>query len=254
MAENVSSKVLFHFTNSIYNLKNILKDGFFPHYCPEYTLNPVDQKEASKGCSPLQAIPLVSFCDLPLSLIRKHLKEYGNFGIGLNKKWGIRKGVAPVIYTHRKAQTCKPIMYLNTKEANDNKKIVADDLNLLATYTKPFKGHAWRDEQVKRNVIFYDEREWRYVPRGIKPLFLKRDDYAIISKTTALHKRFKEKYTLAIPPDDIQYLIVQYDKDENNILELHDYIMRLYGRRYSRKDAILVTTAIMTDDCIKEDI
>ena len=45
-----------------------------------------------------------------------------------------------------------------------------------------------------------------------------------------------------------------YDKDEKNILELHDYIMRLYVRRYSRKDAILVTTAIMTDDCIREDV
>jgi hypothetical protein len=59
---------------------------------------------------------------------------------------------------------------------------------------------------------------------------------------------------LPIHPDDIQYLIVPYDKDENNVLELHDYVMRLYTQRYSRKDAILVTTAIMTDDHIQEDI
>ncbi len=45
-----------------------------------------------------------------------------------------------------------------------------------------------------------------------------------------------------------------YDKGENNILELHDYLMRLYARRYSRKDAILVTSAIMTDDCIRDDV
>jgi hypothetical protein len=127
-------------------------------------------------------------------------------------------------------------------------------LKLLAAYTKPFKGYAWRNKQVKRNITFYDEREWRYVPRRIKPLFLNRDDYSNISKTRALHEQFMKKYALAIPPDDIQYLIVQYDKDENNILELHDYIMGLYGRRYSRKEAILVTTAIMTDDCIREDI
>ena len=34
---------------------------------------------------------------------------HGNFGIGLEKKWGIRHGVAPVIYTHSKAKTRPPV-------------------------------------------------------------------------------------------------------------------------------------------------
>lgn len=56
------------------HLKGILKDGFFPRYCPEYTLDPVDRKAASKRRPPMRAAPMVCFCDLPLSLIRKHLK------------------------------------------------------------------------------------------------------------------------------------------------------------------------------------
>jgi len=108
-------------------------------------------------------------------------------------------------------------------------------------------GPAWRNNRVKRRVQFYDEREWRYVP---EPLFLDWKDYLDKSKRTELHKRFERKYALRISPGVIQYLIVPYDKDEKNILELHNYLMRLY----SRKDAILVTTAIMTVDRIQKDV
>jgi hypothetical protein len=53
----------------------------------------------------MYAIPMVCFCDLPLSLIKKHVEEYGGYGIGLNKTWGVKNGVAPVIYTHSRAKT-----------------------------------------------------------------------------------------------------------------------------------------------------
>jgi hypothetical protein len=93
-----------------------------------------------------------------------------------------------------------------------------------------------------------------FLIRGPEPLFLDFNDYEDLSRRNALHKVFKKKHSLAITPDVIQYLIVPHDKHEKNILKLHDYVMRLYARRYSRKDAVLVGTTIMTDDCIKEDI
>lgn len=256
MAENVSSNVLFHFTKSMDDLKSILKHGFFPHYCLEYTLDPVDTEAAAKRRPPMRAAPMVCFCDLPLSLIRKHLKAYGNFGIGLDKKWGLKNGVAPVIYTHPKARTRLPVLRLTARAAKSSDKTAANDLKVLAAYTKPFVGPAWRKNRVKPKVKFYDEREWRYVPvvRGVDPLFLDWKDYNNTAKRNRLHNRFKKQNVLPIPPDVIQYLIVPYDRNENNILALHDYLMRLYGQRYSRKDAILLTTAIMTDDCIKEDV
>jgi hypothetical protein len=238
------------------SLRSILEYGFFPHYCPEYTLDPVDKEAASKRRPPMRAAPMVCFCDLPLSLIRKHLKEYGNFGIGLDKKWGLKNGVAPVIYTHAKARTRQPVSRLTVKAVKSNDKTVVSDLEVLTAYTKPYVGPAWRNGSVKPRVQFYDEREWRYVPviRGIEPLFLDWKDYRNTSKRNELHKRFKKHNALPIPPDVVEYLIVPYDKAENNILKLYDYIMRLYTRRYSRKDAMLVTTAIMTDDRIKKDV
>jgi hypothetical protein len=161
-----------------------------------------------------------------------------------------------VLYTHRTARTRQPVLRLTAKAAKANDKRAATDLELLAAYTKPFEGPAWRNNRVQKKVRFYDEREWRYVPvvRGDEPLFLEREDYDNTAKRNRLHKRFKKQNALPIHPDDVQYLIVPYDKDEKNVLELHDYLMRLIARRYSRKDAVLVTTAIMTDDCIREDV
>jgi hypothetical protein len=83
-----------------------------------------------------------------------------------------------------------------------------------------------------------------------KPLFIGWDTYQDASKRAKLHSCLKAENALPISPDDIQYLIIPYDKGENNILRLHNYL----AKRYSRKDAILVTTAIMTDDCLTEDI
>jgi hypothetical protein len=256
MSENISSNVLFHFTKSMDALKSILRYGFSPHYCPEYSLEPEDAEAASARRPPMRAAPMVCFCDLPLSLIRRHLKEYGNFGIGLEKGWGIHGGLAPVIYTHSKAKTRPPVSRLTSRARKGSDETELKDLRFLAAYTKPFEGPAWRNDRLQKKVRFYDEREWRYVPviRGGEPLFLDIKDYNDISRRNRLHKWLKREHSLPITPDVIQYLIVPYDKPENNILELHDYIMRLYGRRYSHKDAILVGTTIMTDDCIKEDV
>jgi Putative abortive phage resistance protein AbiGi, antitoxin len=253
MAENVSSSVLFHFTKSMDCLKGILKNGFFPRYCLEYSLEPGDRKTASKRRPPMYAVPMVCFCDLPMSLIHKHLKEYGPYGIGLDKAWGLKSGVAPVIYTHRKAQTRQPIIHLTTKAVRTGDEKAANDLKVLAAYTKPFVGPAWRERARPRfqtRVRFYDEREWRFVPRVRgSDLFLSWKDYKDTSKRRSLHKNF-EKLALAIQPDFIMYLILPYERSENNVMELHDYLMTLY----TRKDAILVTSTIMTEDCIQEDV
>jgi hypothetical protein len=198
------------------------------------------------------AAPLVCFCDLPLSLIRKHISEYGDYGIGLTKQWGIKNGLSPIIYTHKTAQTWPPILRLSANAEKNNDKTVANDLMRLAAYTKPISGAAWRNNVVEPKVHFYDEREWRYVPvvRGGEPLFLRRGGYTNAHKTNTLNKRLKAKYALPIHPDDVQYLIVPDDKQERHVLSLAKYIKGLYGHN----NAVLVTTTIMSFDCIQEDV
>jgi hypothetical protein len=255
MADNISSNVLFHFTSSMDHLKSILENGIQPRYCLEYSLDKDDRRSAHQNRPPLRAIPMVCFCDLPLSLIRKHLKEYGRFGIGLDKTWGTRNGVSPVIYTHGRSKT-RPSLSRLTSIASPATEKVSRDLNYLAAYTKPFQGPAWRKGRAKHRIRFYDEREWRYVPaiQGKHPLFLDRSDFDDEAMRRTLHTHLKKEHALSITPHAVQYLIIPYDKSEKGVLELHDFVMRLYTKRYSRKDAVLVATAIMTDDCIKHDI
>jgi Putative abortive phage resistance protein AbiGi, antitoxin len=249
MSENISSSVLFHFTSSEKKLLNILKFGFHPHYCPEYIFGLVDLAAAQNNRSPNQAAPMVCFCDLPLSLISRHLKKYGKYGIGLTKRWGIEKGVAPVFYTHDQSQTFEPLSNRNWAARSERNLTAVNELLMLTAYMKPVRGNAWRRGQVKRDVHFYDEREWRYVPRlqiGEK-LFISRREYEDDSKRSALHAALKSKHTLRVTPQDIIYLMVP---DDSRVIKLFKHLVTLYGA----KDAILPQTAIISVDCIVGDV
>jgi hypothetical protein len=83
------------------------------------------------------------------------------------------------------------------------------------------------------------------------PLFLPWQQFKRNSTKTALQRRLKKQNTLQISPDDIVCLVVPPDKKENNILELHEHLKRIYP---SRKDVVLVTTTIMTSDFIHGDV
>ncbi|HZV35905.1 MAG TPA: abortive infection system antitoxin AbiGi family protein [Verrucomicrobiae bacterium] len=241
--------MLFHFTRKLEYLKSILADGFHPRYCPEYMFGGRDAAAAKNNVCPAQAIPMVCFCDLPLALIGKHLKEYGNFGIGLTKHWGIRHGVGPVSYTHDNSQNHFPLsrMLWNARAAKDEAALY--NLRMMTAYVKPIRGHAWRRGKVKSDVHFYDEREWRFVPplKDGKDLFLPRDEYQNHSIIAAKHEHLKEYFALKIGPESIQYLIVP---NEREVLNLAGFLKELY----KGQTATLVTTAIMTTDCISDDI
>jgi abortive phage resistance protein AbiGi (putative antitoxin) len=210
MSGNISSAALFHFTNSFSHLKSILRHGFYPHYCCEYTLDLADRRAALERKPPTHALPIVSFCDLPLSVIWEHLEAYGHFGIGLRKEWGVRNGLAPVVYTHRKAVTRTLMSRITNRAISIGETVASERTPFLAAYVKPFNGYAWRRGRSPSKITFYDEREWRYVPPvgDNIPLFLKRSEYRNSRRRDFLHNRLRQKYTLPVHPDDIQYLVV----------------------------------------------
>lgn len=106
----VSANTLFHFTRTEERLLSILENGFRPSYSKEFG-------PATNGRIVECQIPMVCFCDLPLSSLDKHInghnwkfnskvKEfngYGKFGLGMSKIWGTEKQLNPVTYTTNKS-------------------------------------------------------------------------------------------------------------------------------------------------------
>jgi hypothetical protein len=251
MSDNISSTTFFHFTSKLKYLKSILENGFYPRYCPEYTLHPADVQAASRGRPPLRAIPMVCFCDLPTGVIRKHYRHYGPYGIGLDRDWGLKNGLSPVIYTHDLAGTRKPALHLVTKRSSAKDRGLQQDLNTLAAYSKPYEGAVWRRGEVQPSVKFYDEREWRFVP-DVPDKFLPWKEYRNERRREKLQEELRRDYTLKIHPQNVQYLILPYSKSETNVKRLHDYIMDLYETRFNRTEAALVVTTIMTSDALED--
>jgi hypothetical protein len=116
----VSANTLFHFTKQKETLFNILEFGFRPSYCREFG-------EVTAGRINESHIPMVCFCDLPLSSIDKHtngyswifngkkeeFKGYGRYALGMSKDWGIQSLLNPVNYVTNESYILQAHLFLN---------------------------------------------------------------------------------------------------------------------------------------------
>lgn len=83
------SDSLFHYTRSLDSLKSILVRGFLPNYCLEDFF--------AVGFRRL-AIPMVSFCDIPYGRANDHMAFYGEYAIGMSRRWAVGRNVEAVHY------------------------------------------------------------------------------------------------------------------------------------------------------------
>lgn len=86
----LSSNSIVHFTRDRSKIEGILDDNFHLKYCHETVRLGSAQFDV--------VIPMVSFCDIPLSQIKNHILSYGEYGIGLTKRWAIKNKHNPVLY------------------------------------------------------------------------------------------------------------------------------------------------------------
>jgi Putative abortive phage resistance protein AbiGi, antitoxin len=253
---NISSKTLFHFTESIDNLKNILVRGFYPHLC-------LETFQIGDGNKTDICIPMTSFCDLPLFLIKNHLNFYGPYGIGMSKSWGIEKGISPVTYFHKNSpiKTALGKISDQTIETADPKThafnhhlMHAEDI--ISNFLKEHEGYIWRarlNDYIWR--IFYNEREWRFVPDlvGDKQIhiFLKEwcKDEDKKSMKVKIEEELSQKYTLNLSPNDIQYIIVKNDEE---VLDMIEAIDRIFDKE-DPNTRNLLKTCLATVDFLEED-
>jgi hypothetical protein len=255
----VSANSLFHFTGSLENLLNILTNEFRPRFCLEnFGLLKEHAVSAVKDEDLEWAIPMVCFCDLPLSQTGFHLSVYGDYGIGLTKDWGKRNGIAPVLYAYSQS-------ILTTKLANMLAALASEETaNALASelmqdffdvfsFVKPYEGNLWREGRVVSNLRFYNEREWRFVPRLSKGDSyregMNKADFLDDSKRTEANKKVAELSRISFEPNDIKYLIV---RREEEIVPLIKEVETIKGR-YSYDDVRLLFSRVISAEQIRND-
>lgn len=111
---SINSSSLFHFTMSLNILKKIIINGLrysfayevlpkevvLSHVCS--SLNTSNLKNDS-GISNGVAIPMISFCDIPITRASQHIEKYGQYMIGFDKvnfTKAFENLINPVIYVH----------------------------------------------------------------------------------------------------------------------------------------------------------
>ena len=242
----LSSNSLIHLTKTSEAIVGILQDNFRIKYCIEHINTPKGSFNA--------AFPMVSFCDIPLSEIKNHIKKYGSYGIGLKKEWAKRNGLNPVIYFDNSSTLSGQFresfeMLLKDKkrsELNDNEIAIFD----LARYMKNYQEKLNRNGVVEENYRFSDEREWRYVPNYKEvAAFLPIEAYDTIEKKEKANKPL-DKLRLYFEPNDISYIIIE---NENEISEFIDILRKSKAKKYSMDDVERLMTRMITTEQIISD-
>lgn len=250
MAE--SANTLFHFTD-ISALEGILQNGFFPKYHKENLSVATPRVSKFKN----SYVPMVCFCDLPLSRIRQHIEFYGEYGIGMRKEgWGIEWGISPIIYLPEASKSSIHFQNIaveigkKLKEPVD-RKAIRIQLRNFYKYIKPYKGEAWHKRKKKNvPVTFYHEREWRYVPEKFEVI----GEGNVNSKLIQFeNKKMEEKeHRLRFGIHDIKYIVV---RTESEIKKFADFIHTNLNAVFPNSDERnLLVSKLISAQQIKEDM
>ncbi len=201
----LSAETLFHFT-SFQNLKRILD-------CKHFQANYSKERFTFRQTTVSHYVPMVCFCDIPLTQTRNHILQYDGFAIGLSKEWGIGHGLNPVFYISPMGFT---VTLENLSAGLKSHDFAQGAFEHTFSYMKPYNEIANQKE-----TLFYDEREWRFVPyvtqfedKIVKQIYWhegpskKESDYII-------GHRF---FTLDFEISDIKYLITKTDEDKTELL------------------------------------
>ena len=284
METNISAHTLFHFTYNKNSLLSILKNGLYVRYSLENFESLINDKAEI-------AFPMVCFCDIPLSQVRRHTNTYGKYAIGLSKSWGMKNQINPIIYTYPNSATTTilndvfenienffdieekelekfkfnrsaEIVYerFNTREEEFSKRVesVNSKLSHFIRYIKPYEGKFYRNGDYLENPVrFYDEREWRFTPSR-EFLFSKemkdsyKSEYFINpKKRRALNIKLAKHIKLTFEPNDVKFIIVERDNEIPDMIKKLDDI---FGKTASSNDLKLLGTRLISLEQILENL
>lgn len=250
----ISANTLFHFTSQAGLLGIIKSKGFRASCSFERFSRILPRKSSYTTCY----IPMVSFCDLKMTQItQQHIKDFGKFGIGLNKNWGVKNNLSPVLYVHENSNTTKHIntIFGLASELKANKLSVKNmrtfraELLKILTFTKPYKSYYQRNKRRKIAINHYDEREWRYLADFVDPNIISGQKDRENSKLLAYVKQkiSQPKRFLKFGADDIKYFVV---KDTDTLQEVVRKIKQSF--RNVKESNELITKIITIQEIVDD--
>jgi hypothetical protein len=201
-----------------------LKRGVFvPRFCEE------DFSWMEEGRPRCVILPMVSFCDIPLSNSRSHRKAYGDYVIGLKKSWGEKCGLNPLLYVSKGSALAHKLAANFNRPISRTLPLSADFGKFwpMLPYLKPVDGFQ-KDAQGRSELKFFEqEMEWRFVPTCWESLLESRrlDDRTQSAKEAQNAKVSGVK--LAFSEADIDIVIVK-TRTQRKIL--HAMRPRLRGK------------------------
>jgi hypothetical protein len=254
-----SGNSVYHYTQEWTNFIKILSEGFKLSYCKETII--VDDKPRTF------AVPILSFCDIPLSQVKDHMLKYGRYAIGMTMEWAIQYGLNPVLYLESHSIVNRSLNSVLDFLHEDWHKLM--DKNTFSRFydttykstvcilksIKNYEGPLTRDGRTRR-YKFYDEREWRYTPVIADE---HNDEYPDIfwgDEFDDLRKRFPSKphfnkYVIPIKTKDIRHLILHSEHDIPLFIEDLKKMPHLYND--NAEEFQLLLTKIKTATQIEED-
>ena len=228
-----SSSSLFHFTRKWSIFKKILSKGLMYFESIEYCPNDDALSKVVYKNNGIFIIPMICFCDIPISRTLKHRSTYGNYAIGFNKESLRNKlidNISPVhyisnpeyaLYLATIKQDVESLLlrknnsFCYTQEFVSKIDMAYDFIFYLLSYFKPYE--------------YYDEREWRaLLPKNSKWArgFVSWDKNKYdINEYSKAYKKFTKPTNVYISfsseelANVISYIILPTENDVGKVVE-----------------------------------
>lgn len=223
-----SANTLFKFMRRLDYLKLIINNcAIIPRYYDEF----IDYLKITLIGDRI-AFPMSCFCDINLTKLKFHAKKYGQYGIGLKKEWAYRSiDIEPIHYVNPNSSEIsdyKEAFLEALGNSSEDSEKLSNYISTSLLYMKPIFGKMDNGKKIDF-YCFHDEREWRYIPHiesdEMTPILTGKyltDAYKNLSNEALVQD---EKYWLRFLPEDINYLIVENEKDS---IELAEYISTIF--------------------------
>ena len=245
--DNPKSKTLFHFTKDREAFYSILENGL------KFVYNEERYNDVFH-----YALPMICFCDMPLTMISDHTKRYGAFGIGFDKSKMIRYWhlLNPVNYIFSKNLLDGAEMFLNIvqKDYDDNdaesKKRYQCATSLLA-FMKPY-------HDTRKNRVLYNESEWRLIVpdktniEGFEPIewFWDENKYVEFKRNNRIMDTHLPIFEFS--PEEVRFILVEDSRDRYVIADKLMNMETFGGRKIQQYQKYELLTKVVFLDEIKE--